>query len=1163
MARKLALLGVLGALLVVALMLGGQTRHAQADDPLLQIFNMDITQCMKDALTGPPVDPPLAGGVGRINCALNEPKAVAARTDQPLDVALPAGDRIGIPFYYAGPGWTHVGWPAVGLPCNDNIDNDLDGLIDLNDPDCPVAAVPTEGGALTGDVLVVTDLLCNGVADLLAAAGATGPPYTPEVFREQTILWRNDSGLNGASELFLNTLLPGSAAMTPWWRQRADLTTLYLDYLGPTPGVLTLPTLQSLNSVTLRPNWPTPAWAGVPTAAANPLKATTVILGGDPAAPAALFFTCRDTPQDSLSHTFGNVVGNPPAGSPPGLYVRWATELSEPDHNSRMRSIALTTNCKAIGLAPGAWIQDLDSDCLQDVTSTTLPDENEFTGPDCPAGHTDAALWDSDGDGLPDGVEAAWGSDPCKKDTDADGRTDLEEMIGPAEFLTSPVNPDTDGDTVPDGGYKVGAADLDGDGAADAGREVQVSGWSLEPNGKCANVPVPASFPCWSGDGSSHTREAYDIVGTDISADNASSVTVMREEAGASADDVEITLTRNPAQVHIGLVTAGNAAIDCPVLNGVMTASTPTTETWTVKWPAPCDVLEGQSIDIKVFWYHETLYPDAVPVLSGITWTGHMGEEPDPNAPLPKTITRTVPGVSAEDVQITLLRDPLLTKITGVTAGNAAIPPNCPVRSGVKVASGPNTETWWVLWPPPCDVMPGHTIDIAAVSTGPAPFLVGVKWSQIIGEEPGPFDPLSPRPGKDNCPSIPNDQVNTDLDSATQLGGGDRMGDACDNDDDQDSIVDQAEVYYKWDTTNNECSDDFTVPPSGVLDPLKADSDGDGILDGIECDMASNPANSSSVPVSCSVGYLVSPRPDLDSDLLCGTALPALGVDDEEVNWRTDGISGASTLDPDGDTLVGDNDPDSDELAAAAGLSDACEVLIAGTSPMAPDTDEDTVLDKDEVVGASAGAPGNAACSAPTLQYGEIGNGTGVTLADTSVPNASGGRTADTDMDGLLNYLDADPGGDITYDDNNDGAMMSTGTPDDDGPSWDVNADGILDGWLISCGSATLDADGDGLKDAWENCKWGTNPSIVDSDNDGIGDCTEAVDTNGNNIILGDFGGDGLNSARATLLPAGVGTGKFGKDGDFDLNGNMLVAGDFGADTLTTARMTLGIWTCK
>jgi hypothetical protein len=235
------------------------------------------------------------------------------------------------------------------------------------------------------------------------------------------------------------------------------------------------------------------------------------------------------------------------------------------------------------------------------------------------------------------------------------------------------------------------------------------------------------------------------------------------------------------------------------------------------------------------------------------------------------------------------------------------------------------------------------------------------------------------------------------------------------------------------------------------------------------------------------------------------------------------------------------------------------------------DTDDDGVPDNfDSVVDNCplASNPGqeNTDGGPPPSGTGAIGNGTGIPGDDITVANGDSLGDAcdpDNDNDGIPNGSDSDPGGDITYDDNGDGAMMSAGTPNDDGPSWDANADGILDGWVGSCGSATADADGDGLKDAWENCKWGTNPSIVDSDNDGIGDCTEAVDTNGNGIILGDFGSDGLNSARATLLPAGVGAGKFGKDGDFDLNGNMVVEGDFGADTLTTARMTLGILPCQ
>jgi hypothetical protein len=88
-----------------------------------------------------------------------------------------------------------------------------------------------------------------------------------------------------------------------------------------------------------------------------------------------------------------------------------------------------------------------------------------------------------------------------------------------------------------------------------------------------------------------------------------------------------------------------------------------------------------------------------------------------------------------------------------------------------------------------------------------------------------------------------------------------------------------------------------------------------------------------------------------------------------------------------------------------------------------------------------------------------------------------------------------------------------------------------------------------------------STPNVIDSDGDTLGDCTEAVDTDGNGII--DFGGDAINSARATLLPAGTGPGKFGKDGDFDLNGNNVLAGDYGADTITTAKMAFKILVCK
>jgi hypothetical protein len=259
------------------------------------------------------------------------------------------------------------------------------------------------------------------------------------------------------------------------------------------------------------------------------------------------------------------------------------------------------------------------------------------------------------------------------------------------------------------------------------------------------------------------------------------------------------------------------------------------------------------------------------------------------------------------------------------------------------------------------------------------------------------------------------------------------------------------------------------------------------------------------------------------------------------------------------------------------GLTDDQEKLIFLTNPNDPDTDHDGFYDDGvDVDGPGPGQP-NDNCplvSNPGQENADnqIGNGTGIPGHDSTVPNSAGDNigdacdSPDADNDGIPNASDTDPGGDITYDDNNNGIMCPVDAADD-GPSWDHNCNGILDGKDLVPGSCPLavnpngDDDGDGLKNTWEVCKWGTDPAVQDSDGDTLGDCTEAVDTDGNGII--DFGGDAINSARATLLPAGIGPGKFGKDGDFDLNGNNVVAGDYGTDTLETAKFALGLKVCK
>jgi len=890
---------ILAVALVSLVLMAGGGRPARANPGGVQDFDLDAVDCLIGSYPPaiPPSPDPMAGPYQVCQWGW-EDKALGPRPTWTPGYALSTaigligGNRTGLPYVYNGPGW---------------------GL--LSDAQIP-------NGTAVADIVAIWDLFANGVPDVTAdPSNCGGPPNncnpaTPLNFTnstglpylEQTTAWGPGTGCSGTDESSLTLAMPGASAMTRYVRYRACIGTMFLNgYLR-----FTLSTPTPLNLVFLHPNW-SPAGTEVNLATlATSVDAPTTAL------------TTLDSPQASLTSVRAPYADNPLA---PGLYVRWTTEISNPDARNGTLNFVYSTSCKAIG---GNYT-DADSDCAATVANPGGPADTNDANPD------------QDGDGLLDGIEAAWGSNPLAADTDGDGRSDLEEMVGPSQYLTDPTKVDTDNDGVNDGGLRVDGPDPglapdfpdeNGDGVVDSGLSANL------------DLTSPA-------DGSSHRRVGYKIVGRDIQPNGA---------------------------------------------------------------------------------------------------------------------------------------------------------------------------------------------------------------------------------GRDNCGSIPNaSQLNSDLDAATTLGNGDYYGDACDTDWDNDSMTNTAETNFKWQPIDGThpvagCSSvPPMAPPADTLNPLDPDTDNDGIPDGIECNMGSNPRNATDVPVPCGA------RPDADSDLLCWTSYPTLPFDNEEVHWRTDGISGQPPFN--GDTKA-DSDWDT--------LTDGCEVLIAGTQPMNPDSDGDTVTDNNEAVGGIALAPGHNACSAPTTEYTAIGNGRSVNAPyadDTTVPNSKGGwtaigagqpggRTADTDKDGLLNYLDPDPAGglptnmDITYDDNANGVPCFPPYIDwwDDGPSWDANCNSRLDGKEAICPLAVNpngDDDGDGLKNTWEVCKWGTDPNIVDSDSDGIGDCQEAADVDGSGTVA--FGGDVLAYAEAALLPAGLGPpaqpGTFGKDGDFDINGDGIV--DFVSDAIPVAKIAFGINPCK
>ena len=227
----------------------------------------------------------------------------------------------------------------------------------------------------------------------------------------------------------------------------------------------------------------------------------------------------------------------------------------------------------------------------------------------------------------------------------------------------------------------------------------------------------------------------------------------------------------------------------------------------------------------------------------------------------------------------------------------------------------------------------------------------------------------------------------------------------------------------------------------------------------------------------------------------------------------------------------------------------------------------------------------------PAGNTGTIDNGPGVAGNDGTVPDGdSAGDACDTDRDndGLPDAQDTEPllgtglcaafagasdghpnpaYGDNTADDDADGANAPPLGADtgDNGPSWDTDNDGVLDGYECvrgtnprdasskpgALGDDASDSDGDGLLNGWERRGWGTDPAKIDSDGDGKGDCKEAFDVTGDGVV--NFPGDTIAVAKAA-------NNIIAKSLDFDANKDGTV--NFPGDAIASATRSNGIVAC-
>jgi hypothetical protein len=141
----------------------------------------------------------------------------------------------------------------------------------------------------------------------------------------------------------------------------------------------------------------------------------------------------------------------------------------------------------------------------------------------------------------------------------------------------------------------------------------------------------------------------------------------------------------------------------------------------------------------------------------------------------------------------------------------------------------------------------------------------------------------------------------------------DQLGDACDPDKDNDGLTNSDELNLGPGGTAHALCPSATAP----TDPLKADTDGDRVLDRAECALGTDPANAASKPPTAPAG-------DTDHDGLTDAFEVTIGTDPTKV-------------DTDGDWL-----------------QDGVEYKAYNTNPLAMNTDGDACSDGKEVASVNA-----------------------------------------------------------------------------------------------------------------------------------------------------------------------------------------------------------------
>ena len=438
----------------------------------------------------------------------------------------------------------------------------------------------------------------------------------------------------------------------------------------------------------------------------------------------------------------------------------------------------------------------------------------------------------------------------------------------------------------------------------------------------------------------------------------------------------------------------------------------------------------------------------------------------------------------------------------------------------------------------------------------------------------------------DGIPDATEDTIGTDktdadsdddgvMDGAEPNPSGDSDGDgtidALDPDSDDDGLFDGTELGFDCSGKGTKANSTHCIAdadPATMTDPLDADTDNGGAKDGSE-DLNHNGAqDAGETDPTTGHGADDADLLDDDGDGLTNGEEGAIGSDPQDADSDDDGAKDGDEANPsdnsDGDSLINVLDPDSDNDGLPDGLELGFDCDDAGTdktqghcvpdgdagvtttSPIDPDTDHGGVSDGNEDenlngvkdAGETDPTPGHGADDG-TLEDSDgdgISNGTEDTLgtdpndADSDDDGVKDGDEPnfadDTDGDGTVNALDPDSDGDGLFDGTELGKDCANAATDAAAQHCVADAD---DGTTTD--PLDPDTDGGGVKDGDEDANHDGKVDVGERDPN---DATDDAPGTGE----GGAGGEAPGSAGSAVVAGTAGTA-----GSEALAGNGGVAG--------------------